>query len=240
MDNNKKDNVFESSLDKKFEFDESVATVFDDMLSRSVPFYDEVQKLIISFILKNQKDGKKVLDLGSSTAKFLIDLHSRMSSNMHLKGLDNSDAMLKQARAKCKAYGANIELVLADLVTYNFEKQDFITSNYTLQFIRPIQRASLVKKIYDSLENDGYFIFSEKVVFEEKKIDKVMIDLYYDFKKAQGYSAYEISNKREALENVLVPYTIKENIKLCNEAGFGNVTTIFQWANFVTFVAQKK
>ena len=238
--NNKKDNVFESSLDKKFEFDESVATVFDDMLSRSVPFYDEVQKLIISFILKNQKDGKKVLDLGSSTAKFLIDLHSRMNSNMYLKGLDNSDAMLKQARAKCKAYGANIELVLADLVTYNFEKQDFITSNYTLQFIRPIQRASLVKKIYDSLENDGYFIFSEKVVFEEKKIDKVMIDLYYDFKKAQGYSAYEISNKREALENVLVPYTIKENIKLCNEAGFGNITTIFQWANFVTFVAQKK
>ena len=227
-------------MDKKFEFDESVATVFDDMLSRSVPFYDEVQKLIISFILKNQKDGKKVLDLGSSTAKFLIDLHSRMNSNMYLKGLDNSDAMLKQARAKCKAYGANIELVLADLVTYNFEKQDFITSNYTLQFIRPIQRASLVKKIYDSLENDGYFIFSEKVVFEEKKIDKVMIDLYYDFKKAQGYSAYEISNKREALENVLVPYTIKENIKLCNEAGFGNITTIFQWANFVTFVAQKK
>lgn len=238
--NNKKDNVFESSLDKKFEFDESVATVFDDMLSRSVPFYDEVQKLIVSFILKNQKDGKKVLDLGSSTAKFLIDLHSRMDTKMRLKGLDNSEAMLKQARAKCKAYGADIELILADLITYNFEEQDFITSNYTLQFIRPIQRASLVKKIYNSLKNDGYFIFSEKVVFEEKKIDKTMIDIYYDFKKAQGYSAYEISNKREALENVLVPYTIEENIKLCLDAGFENVITVFQWANFVTFVAQKK
>ncbi len=238
--NNKKDNVFESSLDKKFEFDESVATVFDDMLSRSVPFYDEVQKLIVSFVLKNQKDGKKVLDLGSSTAKFLIDLHSHMDTKMHLKGLDNSEAMLKQARAKCKAYGADIELILADLITYNFEEQDFITSNYTLQFIRPIQRASLVKKIYNSLKNDGYFIFSEKVVFEEKKIDKTMIDIYYDFKKAQGYSAYEISNKREALENVLVPYTIEENIKLCLDAGFENVITVFQWANFVTFVAQKK
>jgi tRNA (cmo5U34)-methyltransferase len=238
--NNKKDNVFKKAKDKKFEFDESVATVFDDMLSRSVPFYDEVQKLIVSFVLKNQKDGKKVLDLGSSTAKFLIDLYSRMDTKMHLKGLDNSEAMLKQARAKCKAYGADIELILADLITYNFEEQDFITSNYTLQFIRPIQRASLVKKIYNSLKNDGYFIFSEKVVFEEKKIDKTMIDIYYDFKKAQGYSAYEISNKREALENVLVPYTIEENIKLCIDAGFENVITIFQWANFVTFVAQKK
>lgn len=240
MNINKKDNVFEKAKDKKFEFDESVATVFDDMLSRSVPFYDEVQKLIVSFVLKNQKDGKKVLDLGSSTAKFLIDLHSRMDTKMHLKGLDNSEAMLKQARAKCKAYGADIELILADLITYNFEEQDFITSNYTLQFIRPIQRASLVKKIYNSLKNDGYFIFSEKVVFEEKKIDKTMIDIYHDFKKAQGYSAYEISNKREALENVLVPYTIEENIKLCSEAGFENVITIFQWANFVTFVAKKK
>ncbi|KIM04400.1 MAG: tRNA methyltransferase [Sulfurovum sp. AS07-7] len=240
MDNNKKDNIFESSLDKKFEFDESVATVFDDMLSRSVPFYDEVQKLIISFILQNQKDGKRVLDLGSSTARFLIDLYLAMSSNMYLKGLDNSEAMLKQAKAKCKAYGVDIELILADLITYDFDKQDFITSNYTLQFIRPIERANLVKKIYDSLQKDGYFIFSEKVVFEEKKMDKTMIDIYYDFKKAQGYSVYEISNKREALENVLVPYTIKENIKLCMDAGFDDVTTIFQWANFVTFVAQKK
>jgi tRNA (cmo5U34)-methyltransferase len=240
MNSNKKDNVFEKAKDKKFEFDESVATVFDDMLSRSIPFYDEVQKLIISFILENQKDGKKVLDLGSSTAKFLIDLHSRMNTKMHLKGLDNSEAMLKQAMAKCKAYDAKIELILTDLITYNFDKQDFITSNYTLQFIRPIQRASLVKKIYNSLQSGGYFIFSEKVVFEEKKIDKIMIDIYYNFKKAQGYSTYEISNKREALENVLVPYTIEENIKLCSEAGFENVTTIFQWANFVTFVAQKK
>lgn len=240
MNNNKKDNVFESSLDKKFEFDESIATVFDDMLNRSVPFYDEVQKLIISFILQNQKDGKRVLDLGSSTARFLIDLHLAMSSNMHLKGLDNSEAMLKQAKAKCKAYSVDIELILADLITYDFDTQDFITSNYTLQFIRPIERANLVKKIYDSLQKDGYFIFSEKVVFEEKKIDKTMIDIYYDFKKAQGYSVYEISNKREALENVLVPYTIKENIKLCMDAGFDDVTTIFQWANFVTFVAQKK
>jgi tRNA (cmo5U34)-methyltransferase len=240
MNNNKKDNIFIDEPDKKFEFDESVASVFDDMLSRSVPFYDEVQKLIISFIVKNQKDGKKLLDLGSSTAKFLIDLHFSLSSKMELKGIDNSEAMLKQALTKCKAYGADIELVFGDLITYNFDKQDFITSNYTLQFIRPIERASLVKKIYDSLNNSGYFIFSEKIVFDEKKIDKMMIDIYYDFKKAQGYSTYEISNKREALENVLVPYTISENIKLCKDAGFENVATIFQWANFATFVAQKK
>jgi tRNA (cmo5U34)-methyltransferase len=234
-----KDKVFEVEPQKQFEFDESVASVFDDMLGRSVPFYDEVQKLVISLILKQQSEGKKVLDLGSSTAKFLIDLHCQMSMNMTLKGIDNSEAMLVQAKAKCKAYDVNIELEYGDILTCDFGIQDFIVANYTLQFIRPIQRVGLVKKIYDSLESGGLFLFSEKVVFDDKKLDKLMIDIYYDHKKAQGYSAYEITKKREALENVLVPYTISENIQMCKEAGFDKINTVFQWANFVTFIAQK-
>ncbi|MCB4762105.1 MAG: carboxy-S-adenosyl-L-methionine synthase CmoA, partial [Sulfurovum sp.] len=88
------DKVFTEKISKKFEFDEAVASVFDDMLSRSVPFYDEVRKLIISLILAKEKEGMKVLDLGSSTAKFLLDLHSKMKVPMKLKGLDNSQAML--------------------------------------------------------------------------------------------------------------------------------------------------
>ncbi|MCB4764671.1 MAG: carboxy-S-adenosyl-L-methionine synthase CmoA, partial [Sulfurovum sp.] len=91
------DKVFTEKISKKFEFDEAVASVFDDMLSRSVPFYDEVRKLIISLILAKEKEGMKVLDLGSSTAKFLLDLHSKMKVPMKLKGLDNSQAMLDRA-----------------------------------------------------------------------------------------------------------------------------------------------
>jgi len=83
------------------------------------------------------------------------------------------------------------------------------------------------------------FIFSEKVVFEDKKLDKELIDIYYEYKKTQGYSEYEIAQKREALENVLIPFTIEENIQMCKDAGFKRIDTIFQWANFVTFVAKK-
>ena len=234
-----KDEVFAKKISKKFEFDEAVASVFDDMLSRSVPFYDEVRKLIISLILSEQEDGKKVLDLGSSTAKFLLDLHTKMDANMVLKGLDNSPAMLERAQQKCQAFGADISLELADMLTYDYEDEDVIVANYTLQFIRPMQRLELVKKIYDGLNDDGLFIFSEKVVFEDKKLDKQMIDIYYDYKKRQGYSEYEIAQKREALENVLIPFTIEENIRMCKDAGFSQVDTVFQWANFVTFVAKK-
>ncbi len=233
------DKVFTQKISKKFEFDEAVASVFDDMLSRSVPFYDEVRKLVISLILAEQKEGMRVLDLGSSTAKFLLDLHSKKSVDMSLKGLDNSQAMIDRAMQKCQAFGADIELELADMLTYTYAQEDVIVANYTLQFIRPMQRLELIKRLYRGLNDNGVFIFSEKVVFEDKVLDKQMIDIYYAYKKEQGYSEYEIAQKREALENVLIPFTIEENIQMCKEAGFKTVHTLFQWANFVTFVAKK-
>lgn len=234
-----KDKVFTKEISKKFEFDEAVASVFDDMLSRSVPFYDVVQKLIIDIILTHQEDNKKVLDLGVSTAKLLLELKNKMSSNMVLKGIDNSQAMLTRAENKCKAFGADIELELADMLSYKYNNEDIIIANYTLQFIRPIQRLELVKKIYDGMNDESIFIFSEKVVFNNKKLDKDLIDIYYEYKKEQGYSEYEISQKREALENILIPFTIEENIKMCIDAGFSSIDTIFQWGNFVTFIARK-
>jgi len=234
-----KDNIFDKPITKKFEFDEAVASVFDDMLSRSVPFYSEVRELIISIILSQEEDNKKVLDLGSSTAKFLLDLNSQMKTNMKLKGIDNSNAMLERANQKCQAFGANIELSYANMLDYEYRDEDIVVANYTLQFIRPIDRVKLIKKISTSLKDDGVFIFSEKVVFKDKVLDKKLIDIYYNYKKEQGYSQYEISQKREALENVLIPFTIEENIQMCKDAGFKEITTIFQWANFVTFIAKK-
>jgi len=234
-----KDKVFKQPIEKMFEFDTAVASVFDDMLSRSVPFYDEVRKLVISLILAEQTEGLKVLDLGSSTAKFLLDLHSKMDVKMQLKGLDNSQAMLDRAEQKCQAFGANIKLELADMLTYEYKDEDVVVANYTLQFIRPMQRLELIKKIFDGMNNNGMFIFSEKVLFDDKKLDKQMIGIYYDYKKEQGYSEYEIAQKREALENVLIPFTIKENIQMCKDAGFRKIETVFQWANFVTFVVRK-
>jgi tRNA (cmo5U34)-methyltransferase len=235
-----KDKVFEKPIEKKFEFDEAVASVFDDMLSRSVPFYDEVRALIIALILQEAKEGMKVLDLGVSTAKFLLELHAKSEIALCLKGIDNSEAMLQRAKQKREAFGARIILELADMINYDYANEDVIVANYTLQFIRPMQRLELVRRLYEGLNESGLFVFSEKVVFDDKVLDKQMIDIYYDYKKEQGYSEYEIAQKREALENVLIPFTIEENIRMCKEAGFKRVDTIFQWANFVTFVAKKE
>jgi tRNA (cmo5U34)-methyltransferase len=147
--------------------------------------------------------------------------------------------MLIQARKKCEAYNANIELIDADILEFEYEEADVFVSNYTLQFIRPLVREELVKKISSSLKKDGIFIFSEKVISHHSKLNKDLIECYYDFKKEQGYSAFEIMQKREALENVLVPYSEEENIKMAKNCGFTHCEVVFRWANFATFIALK-
>ena len=133
----------------------------------------------------------------------------------------------------------DIELINSDLHDVNYTNAKLILSNYTLQFIRPLQREKLVKRIFDSLEDEGIFIFSEKVISSNSKLNKQSIDEYYEFKKTQGYSEFEISQKREALENVLIPYTEEENKKMILDAGFSHCETIFKWVNFATFIAIK-
>jgi tRNA (cmo5U34)-methyltransferase len=234
------DKVFEKTITKQFEFDEDVASVFDDMLSRSIPFYKEMQRLTINFGLKFLKEKDKVYDLGCSTASTLIELSKHSPFPLELIGIDNSEAMLQRARKKCKAFGVEVKLLNEDLHKANYDDAKLIISNYTLQFIRPLQREKLVKKIYNSLQKDGIFIFCEKVISSDKVLGKQYIDEYYEFKKRQGYSEFEISQKREALENVLIPYTEEENKNMILDAGFSHCETLFKWVNFATFIAIKK
>ena len=231
------DKVFTKPIKKQFEFDAEVAAVFDDMLQRSVPFYQESQKITQYFALKQLENGGVLYDLGCSTASLLLNIHRALETESELIGLDNSQAMLEQAQRKCEAYGADIKVLNEDILEYDYKEADVFVSNYTLQFIRPLVREELVKKIADSLKKEGVFIFSEKVISHHSKLNKDLIECYYDFKKEQGYSEYEIMQKREALENVLVPYSEEENIKMALNCGFSHCEVVFRWANFCTFIA---
>ncbi len=231
------DKVFAKPITKQFEFDAEVAAVFDDMLDRSVPYYKESQKLTQFFVLKNlSKEYNRVYDLGCSTASLLISL-AKQCEHTELIGLDNSEAMLEQAAKKAHAFDAKIILEQADILAYEYKVADAFVSNYTLQFIRPLVREELVAKIASSLRKEGVFIFSEKVISHHPKLNKELIEHYYEFKKEQGYSEYEIAQKREALENVLVPYSEEENIKMAKDNGFSHCEVVFRWANFATFIA---
>lgn len=233
------DKVFTKPIKKQFEFDAEVAAVFDDMLERSVPFYKESQEITEFFALKNLSDGALLYDLGCSTASLLLKIERSKDVDARLVGLDNSEAMLAQAKRKCEAYGSKVETAYADILNYAYESADVFISNYTLQFIRPLMREELVKKIASHTKEGGVFIFSEKVISHHPKLSKDLIECYYDFKKRQGYTEYEIMQKREALENVLVPYSEEENILMAKNAGFSHCEVLLRWANFCTFIAIK-
>jgi len=234
-----RDNLFKKAIKKQFEFDEEVASVFDDMIKRSTPFYKEVVDLVSKLAVKNIEDNGLIYDLGCSTGTVLIDIFSKGKKDIRLIGVDNSKAMIDIAKKKAKAYGAKVEFIEADILEFEFEKADIFISNYTLQFIRPLKREGFVRKIFSSLKENGVFIFSEKLISEDKILNKQLIDIYFDFKKDQGYSEFEIMQKREALENVLVPFTTKENEQMIRGAGFKEFEIIFKWVNFATFFARK-
>ncbi|MDY0265675.1 MAG: carboxy-S-adenosyl-L-methionine synthase CmoA [Sulfurospirillum cavolei] len=234
------DTLFSKPISKQFEFDEDVAVVFDDMLERSIPFYKEVIELTCDCIVRHVPSCASIVDLGCSTANTLLTLYKKSDKSYRLLGVDNSEAMLHLARQKVHAYGAQMSFLNADITEVALEPHDAIIANYMLQFIRPLQRSAFVQKLYDALKPQGIFLLSEKIVFDDKVLNKQMIDVYYDFKRKQGYSDFEIAQKREALENVLIPYTEQENKAMLEEVGFETIETLFKWGNFATFIAKKK
>ena len=235
-----KDKVFTQAIKKQFEFDQDVAAVFDDMLSRSVPYYKESQEITKHFTCKHLSEGSIVYDLGCSTATALLNIERGISQeNVQLIGIDNSAAMLEQAQKKIDAFGSHVKVYEGDILEFQYQKADVFISNYTLQFVRPLLREKLIKRVCENLETEGIFLFSEKIISEHKVLNKELIDYYYEFKQEQGYSQYEIAQKREALENVLIPYSEQENIKMALDSGFSFCEAIFRWGNFATFIAIK-
>ncbi|MBK1964822.1 carboxy-S-adenosyl-L-methionine synthase CmoA [Campylobacter novaezeelandiae] len=233
-----KDELFKQDLKKQFEFDKNVASVFDDMINRSVPFYKENLELCANLIAKIISKEAVICDLGCSSANFLIFL-ANLRKDFKLFGVDNSPSMLDIARSKIKAYGLDVKFFEANLCEFDFFKSDVFVANYTLQFIRPPKRQELVNTIYKNLNENGVFIISEKILYEDAFLSKNIIELYADYKQKQGYSKFEIAAKREALENVLIPYSENENFTMLKNAGFKKVESIFKWVNFESFIAFK-
>lgn len=239
-----KDKLFNQSPKniQPFVFDKKVSEVFDDMLDRSIPFYHQLTeamgKILSSFIIP---EGK-IYDLGSSTGALLCHLSNILPERAaDMAGIDNSKPMIEKAREKARQFrtSKSVQFINEDIENYNFDNCAVFIANFTLQFINQEKRASMVEKLYDALQPGGLLIISEKVCFDDKVVDENFIDIYYNFKKARGYSDLEISNKREALENVLVPETIEKHIGRLHNAGFSNVDTFFQWFNFAGFLGIK-
>lgn len=243
----KEDHIFASSCSgsSDFQFSAEVAEVFDDMLTRSIPFYVEQQRMIQEIAKKFHFQGANVYDLGCATATTLINLSEVLQQPAGFIGYDNSPAMLEYAKNKVgeKRLEDRIDLRFGDLdgdlVTRPLENAGLVTLCWTLQFIRPMHRDRVIRWIYDSLSDGGTLIMTEKILTQHSHTSRFFIDMYYTFKRRNGYSDSEIARKREALENVLIPYSISENLEMLRRNGFEIVNTFFQWYNFAGFLCSK-
>jgi len=243
-----RDRTFQETASRasNFVFDEQVAEVFDDMAERSIPFYREQQALIQELARQFHQPDTFVYDLGCSTGTTLMALATSLGPQARLVGYDNSEAMLAKARANVgkAGVGEQIELRCADLNadTSKIELRDasVVTLCWTLQFVRPLNRDTLVRAIYDAMVKGGVLLVTEKTLTNNSDVNRYFIDFYYDFKRRNGYSEQQIARKREALENVLIPYRVDENFELLRRCGFEIVETFFQWYNFAGFMAVKK
>lgn len=239
-----KDRLFTSgAVQEDFTFNDKVAEVFDDMLNRSVPCYSAVIEGITGLLRHKPMHGRAIYDLGCSTGTTLLELARRLPDlDCRFVGIDNAPAMIKKARQKAEMFSKSsiIRFIEDDIATAELEGAGVILCNYTLQFIRPMTRLQFVRRLYDILPPGGICIVSEKIISHDKILNREFIAMHHHFKRRQGYSELEIAAKREALENVLVPFSIEENIDLLRQAGFPSVETFFQWFNFASFVALKQ
>ncbi len=238
-----KDNLYQNGeTNGNFTFNDQVAEVFDDMVHRSVPLYDTVIDAISRLINQKQQVRITIYDLGCSTGTTLLELSRRLNhSSQRLIGIDNARPMLSRARRKAAMFGKadSISFREGDILDCPLPGADVVLCNYTLQFIRPPVRRNVVERLYQALPAGGLLIVCEKVL-AEGLFHHRFIDIYHDFKRQQGYSELEISAKREALENVLVPFSTEENMALLKQAGFDRVEIFCKWFNFASFVAVKE
>ena len=244
----KKDKLFNKKNMKieDFKFTKSVANAFDDMVSRSVPFYEESQIAAINLAEKLIGKNRIILDLGCSTGTTLINLNKKLSKkakkNYKFIGIDNSTPMINIANSKIKkiANSKAFSFKVGDLKNFKVRgKIGICFMHYTLQFIRPLDRLEVLKNLNQQMAEGGGFILLEKVLSNESLFNRTFIDIFHEYKTNQGYSDTEIKKKREALENVLIPYRSDENITLLKESGFRKIDIFFKWFNWIGIIALK-
>ena len=227
---------------KDFTFGHQTAAVFDDMLSRSVPFYAEVQRMIGEMAADFAVDGTSLYDLGCSTCATFFALDPVVSTGVRFVGVDASPEMLERARQKIATQPLThgYELHCADLnAGAPVANASVVIMNLTLQFIRPLNRHKLMRDIAAGVNKEGCLLLVEKVLSKDSMLNRFFIKYYYAFKQRNGYSDLEISQKREALENVLVPYRVEENVELLLSSGFSWCELFFKWNNFCGLIAVK-
>jgi len=225
-----------------FAFDQSVVDVFEDMIGRSVPGYSTLLSMFPVISRYFVRGHTRCYDLGCSLgASTLAMVQGIDQPDVSILAVDNSSAMVEKCKDVIAQHVSNVEVEVreSDICALPIENASMVVMNFTLQFIEESFRSDLIKKIFDGMNDGGVFILSEKIELVDKTEQSRQISLHHAFKRANGYSDLEVSQKRSALENVLVPKTTEQHLSRLKAAGFSEAFVWFQCFNFVSIMAIK-
>ncbi|WP_102797085.1 carboxy-S-adenosyl-L-methionine synthase CmoA [Bowmanella denitrificans] len=239
-----KDAIYSSPLAQvsDFRFDENVAEVFPDMIQRSVPGYSTIVDAIGQMAGKYMQAGAQLYDLGCSLgAVSLAASRYIQAPGCQIIGVDNSQAMIERCQRHIQAFKSDvpIQLVCDDLQNIRITNAAMVVMNFTLQFIAPPQRLDILQGIYQGLNPGGILVLSEKIRHPSEAGNELLIELHHEFKRRNGYSELEISQKRTALENVMLTDSFSQHEQRLKQAGFSDVLLWFKCFNFASLVAIK-
>ena len=228
-----------SAVEGGWAFTSDVAKVFDTHVRKSIPLYEEFQRMTADMSEWFIQNGSIVYDLGASTGETLFQLQKRHKAkeNVRFIGIDNSETMVSQAREK--AIADNVQFLHQDVLNMKLGEADLVTSLFTMQFLGLPERTQLLGNVYQCLRNGGALIMAEKILAEEAQFDEMWVELYWDFKKRQGLTDGQILQKARSIRGILRPLTLAENIRLLRVVGFSSIDIFLKWYNFCGFLAVK-
>lgn len=245
----KKDNIYASPSDQieAFKFDDKVADVFSDMIGRSVPGYNMMLEMIGVITRELVKPNTRCYDLGCSLGAATLSIrHNLPDASCKLVAVDNAEAMVSRCRenmvadqSEATSELAEVEVRCENILDTEIKNASLVVMNFTLMFIDPEQRLPLLSKIYRGLNPGGVLVLSEKMTESSAHDQELLTELYHRFKRLRGYSELEVSQKRTALENVLIPETPETHRNRLKESGFRHVTTWFKCFGFTSLIAEK-
>ncbi len=239
-----KDRIFAQPLEKigDFKFDENVASVFDDMIRRSIPIYEKIIFMLRILAGHYVKPNSNCYDLGCSLGASALSIAGGITQpDCKVFAVDLSEPMIRRCCDNVATVKPPTPVVVMcdDIRNIAIEKASMVVLNFTLQFLPPEDRDELLKKIYDGMLPGGVLVLSEKITHDNPVTRELLIDIYHDWKRSNGYSDMEVSQKRTALENVLKLDTMPYHLERLEKIGFKDCAQWFQCFNFASILAFK-
>ncbi len=221
-------------------FGKNIPKKFDFHIKQSVPMYEEMQILINNLSDFFLKKNSICYDIGSSTGTLLCQISRRhKSKKLKLYGIEREKNMISHAKKENKKNNSNVKFLEKDIKKFKLQKSDLILCCYTLQFIEPKYRQTVLNKIYKSLNWGGALIIFEKIRASDARFQDIFTQIYSDFKISNNFSEKEIINKSRSLKGVMEPFSEHGNIGLLKRAGFLDIIPIMQWTCFKGFLCIK-